>query len=326
MKCRVCDSAAVQSLGTFRPYTDYSCEVFECDSCLSRYVYGEQAIYERLHAAHQSPYGAHDQLGVDAAHFFAFADKQGLYHSLARTPKNAFVLEKLGADDSYSNMLEIGCSLGYLTSYFILVGRNVYGTDISTSAINAAKTRFGDHFGVFDIDDIEARAPFDAIYHVGTIGCVDDPVGMTNQLLGWLKPGGVLVFNSPDVSSCKETGEIWVRSTPPPDLVTLFHERFWSEYFSGVAKVSIEKQRLAGCENLSIKLREALGKRSWEAPRGALFSDKGQAPKSPLGPRQRISPRFVRKLVCNLLDLPPFVSFLPRYSAEFGLFVSMSKY
>src|SRR5262249_38837873 len=146
-------------------------------------------------------------------------------------------IDKIEQGPRNAKLLEIGCSRGYLTSYFILAGYSITGVDVSPTAIQSAKDVFGDHFVLSGDASIAQNAPYDVIYHVGTIGCVSDPVAMTNGLTRLLKPGGKLLFNSPNVQGCWLDGQLWVDSAPPPDVVSLFSPGFWTKHFGDVADV-----------------------------------------------------------------------------------------
>ena len=112
---------------------------------------------------------------------------------------------------------------------------------------------------------IEARAPYDVIFHVGTIGCVADPVGMTRQWLDLLKPGGRLLFNAPNRDGCTLRDQLWFESAPPPDLVTLFPPGFWRDHFGDAALVSEKIEICSPEQNLLIALRKLAG-RKWRKP------------------------------------------------------------
>ena len=99
------------------------------------------------------------------------------------------------------------------------MGRPILGIDVSPEASTSARASFGDHFAV-GLD--AAQPPYDVIYHVGLIGCVDDPIALTRRLLAMLKPGGLLLFNAPNRDALGLDGQLWLDSAPPPDLVTLF--------------------------------------------------------------------------------------------------------
>ena len=114
--------------------------------------------------------------------------------------KYRFVIEHVETQPTEARLLEFGCSRGYLTSYLILSGRDILAADSSTEAIETAKAYFGPHFVLADSPRIVASGPYDLIYHVGTIGCVADPIAFTRCLLRLLKPRGRLVFNAPQAA------------------------------------------------------------------------------------------------------------------------------
>src|SRR5207244_4131757 len=109
--------------------------------------------------------------------------------------------------------------------------------DVSIEAIKTARVAFGNHFVLNEDRAIDAGAPYDVIYHTGTIGCVGDPVGLTRRLLGLLKPNGCLLFNSPNLQSCCLPGQLWIDAAPPPDVVSIFPPGFWKKQFANDAHV-----------------------------------------------------------------------------------------
>jgi len=90
---------------------------------------------------------------------------------------------------------------------------------------------------------------YDVIYHVGVIGCVADPIGLTTELLRMLRPGGKLLFNAPNRGGLHLNGQLWLDSAPPPDLVTLFPETFWKRRFSDVANV-VERAEMLSSDTI----------------------------------------------------------------------------
>ena len=169
-------------------------------------------------------------MGRQRPRLFDQGDLAGLRGELSKIAKYKFVLESVEHQPKSIRLLEVGCSRGYLTSYFILSGYQVLGTDVSLDAIAGAKGAFGDYFISADSAAIQDRAPYDVIYHVGTIGCVGDPLGLTRNLLKMLKPGGVLLFNAPNADSCWLRNHLWIDAAPPPDVVTLFRPGFWRKH------------------------------------------------------------------------------------------------
>src|SRR5262249_36513319 len=143
--------------------------------------------------------------------------------------------------------------------------RNITGVEVSPKAIAAATTAFGKHFVRAADPVVEAQVPYDLVFHVGTIGCVADPVGMTKRLLSLLKPGGRLLFNAPNRDGLTLRDQLWFESAPPPDVVTMFPPGFWRSHFADVAVVSEEIEYCAPEQSLLIALRR-LGRRKWHKP------------------------------------------------------------
>src|SRR5262249_8034028 len=159
---------------------------------------------------------------------------------LSKGSKYQFIIDQIDREPTDARILEIGSSKGHLTSYFILTGRKITGVDISPKAVASASAAFGNHFVRAGVPSIEAEAPYDVIFHVGTIGCVADPIAMTRRWLDMLKPKGRLLFNAPNRDACSLRDQLWFDSAPPPDLVTLFRPGFWSDRFSDLALVGEE--------------------------------------------------------------------------------------
>ena len=222
-----------------------------------------------------------------------------------------------------ARLLEIGSARGHLTSYFIITNRRITGVDISPTSVACAKQAFGDHFCVAGDPIIEAQAPYDIIFHVGTIGCLEDPVGATRNLLRLLKPGGQLLFNAPNREGLALRGQLWV-DAPPPDVVTIFRSGFWREMFSDVAEVSEEIEIGAPMQNLLMGLRNLTGRR-WRTPVPVPLGESmhQSAPQPRWGDTMwRTFERAVRKFAAPL----GLLRLAPRYPAEYGLFVVMRKH
>ncbi len=75
---------------------------------------------------------------------------------LSRTSKYKFVIDAVDKHLPTSHLLEIGCSRGHLTSYFIASGYKVIGSDVSPQAVSDAKGAFGDFFVTANSPRIQA--------------------------------------------------------------------------------------------------------------------------------------------------------------------------
>ena len=203
-------------------YSDFAWPIYDCGECHSRFTLHDEAIYDAMHSEAGSIYNVYRSQLEAATKAFRDQDITSLKQYLCQGSKYKFIIEEVERGPRDARLLEIGCSRGYLTSYFILAGYQVPGVDVSVSAIESACSAFGDHFVLEGDPAIEAGAPYDVIYHVGTIGCVADPLGLTARLLSLLKPGGRLLFNAPNLESCWFEEQLWIDAAPPPDLVSIF--------------------------------------------------------------------------------------------------------
>ena len=238
--CRICNSSKVTELGSLQAYFDYKTKIFKCSQCLSYYTTRAQEIHESLHSDKASSYSTHTLISNQVKGCFDAGDKESSKQLLSEAAANKFVIDTIEATNEAENIIEFGCSKGQLGAYFIQSGYNYLGVDISTTAVKEATEYFGPHFCHSSSARIENGKPYDAVFHVGTIGCVDKPMEFIEYNLSLLKPKGLLVFNAPNVKSCSVFRDIWVTQTPPPDLISLFYPSFWPQRFSNHANVRID--------------------------------------------------------------------------------------
>jgi SAM-dependent methyltransferase len=321
--CRICGAEGVEKAGDVEFYVGYNWPIYDCAACGCRFTRHDNAAYDLMYSEANSLYRRYTVQSESCKAFFDRRDLAGLRRELSQTSKYRFVLGEMDREPKSSRVLEIGASRGHLTSYFILAGCHITGVDVSPEAVGAAAKAFGDHFRVAGDPAIQAGAPYDVIFHVGTIGCVADPIGMTRSLLDLLKPGGRLLFNAPNRQGLALCGQLWIEGAPPPDMVTMFRPGFWSENFGDVAEVSEEIEIGAPMRNLLIGLRKlACGR--WRQPIPIPLEE--SARRSKALPRWDDTiwtgfERVVRKFA------PPFglLRFTPRYPDEYGLFVRMKR-
>ena len=317
--CRVCGSARIIEIGRVEYLRGFDWPVLDCDECGCRWTQHDDTVHQRLHAAPAiSYYAEYVQLSEQARTAFVAGDLQMLSAQLRRWPKYRFVLDSVGREPRSSRILEVGCSRGYLTSHLILDGRNVLGIDVSDEAITAARSAFGDHFAQIDSARAMDGRPYDLIYHVGMIGCVSDPIGLTKQLLSLVRPGGRLIFNAPNRAALHLRGQLWFDSAPPPDLVTLFPEGFWRKYFSREALVEETVEWLPADQSAQIVLLQLLGQ-TWSAPSPLPMDGRGQVWTHRESAVSRWAGRIARRGVSPIIN-----AFAKRRPTEFGLFVSMT--
>jgi SAM-dependent methyltransferase len=327
MKCRICGSERANELGRVEYYSGFDWPIFECTECGCRFTPHEENVYERLHVNSNSRYGEYWEASKRCKAAFDRRDSGALRDELSRVSKYRFVIDRVSELTTPVQLLEIGCSRGYLTSYFILTGLSILGTDVSQSALDGARTAFGNHFALADSPEIASRAPYDVVYHTGMIGCVADPLGLTRKLLDMLKPGGILLFNAPNVESCCLPGQLWIDFAPPPDVVTVFRPGFWRRYFSEAGEVREDIEVCDENRSTTGALRWVC-RRAWRKPEPKPLdgreSTKATEPPPfnyPWGRRWHLFERSVVKVAIAT----KIACLVPRQPSEFGMFVTIRK-
>ena len=244
-------------------------------------------------------------------------------------PKFSFIIEFIENQRDIHKILEIGCSKGYLSAYFKSRGYDITGVDISSSAIEFAKKRFGDFFFAKDSQLILDKKPYDIIFHAGTVGCVESPARMTRELLNMLKPGGFLIFNAPNVMACKKQGDLWVSGTSPPDLVTLFHKDFWMNNFSDLADVELSYAEISATQSLRQHAQRKRGSSRHFRRENEIFSDTDSYSKDFFYRNTSNKLSFLRNSIKFFINKTFFstiiTSILPKYELEFGMYVVMKR-
>jgi SAM-dependent methyltransferase len=324
LRCRICSSERITKRADVEFYTGYAWPIYDCDDCGCAFTRHDDSTYDFLYSERSSCYSRYTEQAATCKALFDRGDRAGLRIALLEQgSKYRFIIDEIESEPGDARLLEIGSSRGHLTSYFILTGRDIIGADVAPNAVAAATAAFGDHFVQTGSPLVEAGAPYDVIFHVGTIGCVADPIGMTERLLGLLKPGGRLLFNAPNRDARVLRDQLWFESAPPPDVVTLFPPGFWSRHFGGVASVTEEIEFCSPVQNILIALRK-VGGRKWRRPVPIPLSESQVG----LSPSPRITDmlwqnfeRGVRK-VASSTRLPRLA---PSYPTEFGLLVQMRK-
>ena len=251
-KCRICGHEGIANLGTYKPYEDYETQRFRCSDCKSIFVAHDEAIYEKLHAS-VSSYSDHENMARQINELDEFTVRK----KLEKSQINISLLNAIKPYGKTIKIAEIGCSTGIITNYLRTLGYDVIGFDISESAIKKAKKLFGEGFYVYSNKEMIKHAPFDVIFHLGTIGCVSDPNIFNENLLGYLNNNGTLFFNAPNVTHLDYSKKEWL-STTPPDLVTLFHPDFFKKTLGnkGELKVTIIGHQLT--ELIASKLGKSI--------------------------------------------------------------------
>jgi len=131
-----------------------------------------------------------------------------------------FVWKQLESMDRTQEIIELGSGLGYLTYSLHRADYRVQGLDISRSAVEAARARFGDLYTVLDVESlgvagVNASVPSaDVIIMTEVLEHVADPVQMVASIARMLRPGGTALITTPNKSS-EPQGAYWLTDNPP---------------------------------------------------------------------------------------------------------------
>jgi len=321
--CRVCGAENVTRCGEVEFYFGYAWPIYDCGDCGCRFTSHEASTYDFLYSERSSCYSRYAIQADRCKLLFNRGDLAGLRAELSQASKYRFIIDEIERLPTHVRVVELGSSRGHLTSYFILAGRRIMGIDVSPTAVAAAVAAFGEYFVLPGDPSVETQAPYDVVFHVGTIGCVSDPLAITTRCLNLLKPGGRLLFNAPNRDALNFRNQLWFESAPPPDLVTLFAPGFWRDHFSDVAVVSEQIESCGPEQNLLLWLRR-LARRRWRKPLPMPLKDSETLPKATpnLGDR---SWRAAERVLDKAARLTGLNRFAPAHPTEYGLFVSMIK-
>lgn len=323
VQCRICGADSAHVIGQAEYYAGYALPIADCATCGCRFTHHHATFYSLLHDEANSCYRRYRELAARCREHYVQRDLPRLRAELQQNAKYQFIIEEIEKLGPKLRILEVGCARGFLTAWALLSGHAALGSDISPEAIAAAREDFGEHFVLPDSAQIDSLAPYDVIYHVGTIGCVADPIKLTRELLARLKPGGKLLFNAPTRTALHLQGALWLDAAPPPDLVTLYPPGFWEVQFHHLATV---QEHIASCErmqNVQIGLRK-LFRRVWRPPLPLPIhaSDREFAPV----PRRRDALwRWFERGVCIIGARSGLDRYAPPQPADFGMLVCMTK-
>jgi SAM-dependent methyltransferase len=327
MICRVCGSSSIRKVGEVQYYLGYNTPVYHCRSCGGRLCEHLSGIHEEMHADLGTYYGSHLARAQECKSMFDRGDIKGLRQVLCSySSRYRFIINSIEKWGRGAHLLEFGCSRGHLAAYFILTGYKTIGADVSRCAIESARENFGPNFFEATSPEISKRAPFDVIYHAGTIGCVSDPLGLTRSLLAMLKAGGQLLFNAPNVEACCLPGQLWTDWGPPPDVVTLFKPGVWTRLFSKEALVNEEVEKYPSDQSVPFALRKLT--RRWRPPTPSPIGESISLVRSkPIEPVRGLGHLrvFVESTVARIAMKTGLSRILPSQPTDFGLLVTMTK-
>lgn len=143
-----------------------------------------------------------------------------LLHPGGRAELDAAAMH-LAAPKGPARVLDVGCGSGVLLARMQSLGWQVEGVEVDPPAVEAARRR-----GVpVRLGTLEQQAfpdnHFDAVHSAHVLEHVHDPVALLAECRRILKPGGTLVFLTPNVQSWghRLLGPAWLNLDPPRHLM-----------------------------------------------------------------------------------------------------------
>jgi 2-polyprenyl-3-methyl-5-hydroxy-6-metoxy-1,4-benzoquinol methylase len=174
-QCNLCDSPQIGVL-------DPACNIAQCRSC--GYVFDNpRPTLEALIGFYSKP-GKYD----------SWLEELGPRERLWRRR-----LSKLQSTKKPGSLLDVGTGIGQFLAMARSSYGEVYGTEVSSTAVEIAKQRYGLDLFHGTIDDLPAQGKtFDNITLFHVLEHVPDPKSMLKTCHSLLSPGGILVIAVPN--------------------------------------------------------------------------------------------------------------------------------
>jgi 2-polyprenyl-3-methyl-5-hydroxy-6-metoxy-1,4-benzoquinol methylase len=148
------------------------------------------------------------------------ASPLALLHPGGRDELDAAAMH-LPAQRPPGRVLDVGCGSGVLLARMRKLGWEVEGVEVDPGAVEAGRKRgLSVRLGTLQEQNFPSDS-FDAVHSAHVIEHVHDPVGLLTECRRVLKPGGTLVFLTPNTESLghREFGSAWLNLDPPRHLI-----------------------------------------------------------------------------------------------------------
>jgi SAM-dependent methyltransferase len=176
-------------------------------------------------------------------------------------------------------VLELGSSYGHFLRRAQQAGWDVEGVEISRSAADWARQTFGilAHAGTLEGTLPVLRPPYDAVVMLHVLEHSSDPRRLISQVREILRPGGVLLVETPNSSSwiARECGRTWEWLTLPAHIF-LFSPASMRHLLEGAGfSVEILTTQRGDAHNSFFEITRALTKRIFSGSAQSLDSGRG---------------------------------------------------
>lgn len=224
MKCPVCQFDNNIVLGSIEGYQrGHHFEVLACRECGTHFanpMKSVDTIYQAIYGQVEMIPGysryreTADLIAKSADPLSELMDREDAYWAIGTA-----LDERARSTGREFSVLEVGCGQGYLTHCLVAAGYKAHGIDISDTAIELARRRFGDHYSRDTIESYVARTAVRPKYIVlsEVIEHVEAPYDFLKSLLSALAEGGSIIATTPNRSAHDHTA-VWDTDLPPVHL------------------------------------------------------------------------------------------------------------
>lgn len=151
------------------------------------------------------------------------------------------------------SLLDVGCGIGNFVAFANTRSVTAYGVDVDAEAVSVARSR---GLTVCQSDDLDAMLPdqsVDAITLWDVIEHLYDPASVVDQVLKKLRPGGILILETPDAAFLVRTAVLAAYGMSRGRIDLTGHLYYWEHkiYFTESGLRSILAR--VGCEVLGVK-------------------------------------------------------------------------
>lgn len=226
-QCTICETRDVKKCYLGHPgYIESTTfDIYCCKQCDSHFVlpsHVDEKLYSIIYSSTETP-------GYERYRTYANKVKSSKHplKYLSDTEASYFPVYKHLNSLPRLNILEVGCSYGYLTFALNSIGHNAFGIDISDEAIQFAKNNFGDYYKRTDITSIKEKIPqkLDVIIAIELIEHLAEPGRFIKQCLDILNANGKIIISTPNKDYAPK-GITWQTDYPPVHMAWLSHQSF----------------------------------------------------------------------------------------------------
>jgi SAM-dependent methyltransferase len=166
-------------------------------------------------------------------------------------------------DVTPGRLLEIGCGSGKRLSRLAALGWQVEGQEVDKKAWHAATTKYALKVHLGELRELALdESSYDAIVLNHVIEHVHDPVELLHEARRLLKPGGMLIANTPNAMSQEHRifGAAWFSLDPPrhlhlfspKSLITLARSAGFTQYETWTSSVNSDYVAAASLKILGL--------------------------------------------------------------------------